>query len=153
MARLGAGLPLDDECGAFARAGQINGDRKGSNWANGGGWNDFTSNTWPDWLEVDFAGTKTIDEVDIFSVQDNYQSPVEPFAGQTFSLYGLAEFQVQYWDGAQWNVVPGGTITGNTLVWRAVTFSPVTTSRIRIWVTRAADQWSRLTELEVYGTP
>ena len=33
---------------------------------------------------------------------------------------------------------------------RAVTFAPITTSRIRVLTQRAADGWSRLTEIEVY---
>ena len=36
----------------------------------------------------------------------------------TFSLYGLRDFEVQYWTGTAWLPVPGGTITNNTLVWR-----------------------------------
>jgi hypothetical protein len=44
-------------------------------------------------------------------------------------------------------------VSGNTSVWRAVTFAPITTSRIRVVVTRsAAGLWSRVTEIEAYGT-
>src|SRR5262249_11859040 len=92
----------------------------------------------------------TINEVDVFSVQDNYNSPVEPTASQTFSQYGLTNFEVQYWTGSAWAAVPGGTVTGNNLVWRQVTFSAVATSRIRIYVTNALSTWSRLTEVEAY---
>ncbi|HET9831687.1 MAG TPA: S8 family serine peptidase, partial [Vicinamibacterales bacterium] len=60
----------------YDASGAINGDRKGASWGSGGGWNDGTANAWPDWLEVDFAGAKTINEVDVFSVQDNYTAPV-----------------------------------------------------------------------------
>jgi hypothetical protein len=57
-------------------AGSINnGDRKGVNWGSGGGWRDAEpGNTFPDWLQVDFNGSKTIDEVDVFMVQDSYAS-------------------------------------------------------------------------------
>ena len=44
---------------------------------------------------------KTIDEVDVFSLQDNYASPVEPTPAMTFTQYGLTDFTVQYWDGTQ----------------------------------------------------
>ncbi len=44
----------------------INGDRRGLNWGSGGGWNDGTANGWPDWLEVQFNGPQTIDEIDVF---------------------------------------------------------------------------------------
>ncbi len=116
---------------AYAADGAINGDRKGQSWGNGGGWNEALPGTWPDWLEVDFAGAKTIEEVDVFSVQDNYAAPVEPTTTMTFSQYGLTAFTVQYWDGTQWLAVPGGAVSGNTLVRRPVQFAPVTTTKIR----------------------
>ena len=137
----------------YAASGAINGDRKGTSWGSGGGWNDDTRNTFPDWLQVDFATTATIDEIDVFSVQDAYSAPAAPTAAMTFSLYGLTDFQVQYWDGGAWQTVPGGAITGNSLVWRQITFAPVTTSRIRVLITSALSSWSRVTEIEAFGTP
>ena len=136
--------------GGFSPAGAVNGDRKGTNWGAGGGWNDATPGSFPDWLQIDFAGARTINEVDVFSVQDNFGAPVEPTASMTFTQYGVTDFTVQYWDGAQWLTVPGGTITGNSLIWRRVTFPPITTSRIRIVVNNALATWSRITEVEVY---
>ncbi len=135
---------------SYGPGGAINGDRKGFPWGGNAGWNDNTSNTFPDWLEVDFSGQKTINEVDVFSLQDNYQAPIEPTTTLTFSSYGLTDFQVQYWDGIQWLVVPGGNVVGNALVWQRVNFSPLTTSRIRVWITGARDSWSRVTEIEAY---
>ncbi|HEX8501670.1 MAG TPA: SBBP repeat-containing protein, partial [Pyrinomonadaceae bacterium] len=52
----------------FSPAGAINGDRKGLNWEHGGGWRDATS-AFPDWLQVDFAGPRSISEVGVFSLQ------------------------------------------------------------------------------------
>jgi len=31
--------------------------------------------TLPQWVQVDFNGTKSISEVDVFSIQDNYTNP------------------------------------------------------------------------------
>jgi hypothetical protein len=134
----------------YAPSGVIDGDRKGLNWGAGGGWGDATEGVFPDWVEVDFNGPKTIEEVDIFSVQDNYQSPADPTAGLHFTRYGLTNFTVQYWNGTQWAAVPGGVVSGNTLVWCSVAFAPLTTSKIRINITGAADPWSRMTEVEVF---
>jgi hypothetical protein len=83
-------------------------------------------------------------------VQDNYQAPSVPTPTMTFSLYGLTDFQVQYWTGAAWLTVPGGTVSGNNLVWRQVTFPAVATSSIRIFVTGALNTWSRIAEVEAY---
>ena len=107
----------------------------------------------PDWLQVDFAGARTISEIDVFSMQDNYTAPAEPTLGMPFTLYGLTDFQVQSWDGTQWVTVPGGSLTGNTQVWRQVLFAPLTTTRIRVNVTGAAMNFSRIVEIEAYTQP
>ena len=123
-----------------------NNDRKGG---TAGRWKDGTSGTWPDWVQIAFNGSKTIDHVVVYSVQDNYTSPVEPTATMTFSLYGLKSFQVQGWNGSSW--VTLGSVTGNNLVKRTVTFTPYTTSKIRVNITGASDGWSRATEIEAWG--
>jgi subtilisin family serine protease len=134
----------------YVPSGAINGDRLGAPWGNGGGWNDATANVFPDWLEIQFSGSQTIDEIDVFSVQDNYTAPSNPTLGMTFTLYGLRNFQVEYWNGASWIVVPGGAVTNNSNVWKQFSFSPITTNRIRVWVTATPDQWSRITEVEAW---
>src|SRR5205823_5831673 len=40
---------------SYAPSGANNGDRKGLNWANGGGWNDATPGVFPDWLQISFS--------------------------------------------------------------------------------------------------
>jgi hypothetical protein len=66
-------------------------------------------------------------------------------------LYGLRNFEVQYWTGSAWAPVPGGTVTNNNLVWRKFTFAPLATSKIRVFVTATADSvWSRINEVEAY---
>ena len=62
-----------------------NGERKGAVWGSGGGWNDATANAYPDDVQIDFNGSKTIDRVVVYTLQDNYSSPVEPTDVQTFS--------------------------------------------------------------------
>ena len=121
------------------------------NWNNGGGWNDATSGVFPDWLQVDFNGSKTIDEVDVFTLQDNPATPAEPTETMTFSLYGLTSYDVQYWNGSAWATVPGGTVTGNNKVWRKFTFAPINTTKIRVVTNAAADGYSRITEVEAWG--
>jgi hypothetical protein len=137
----------------YPPAGAINGDRKGMNWGAGGGWNDGTPNASPDWIEVDFNGSKAIDEVDVFSMQDNYSAPVEPTPTLTFTSWGLRAFEVQYWTGTAWVDVPNGAVTANNLVWRQFTFGAVTTSKIRVYVTGALNGYSRVIEVEAWGVP
>jgi hypothetical protein len=137
----------------FSPAGVINGDRKGLNWEHGGGWRDATNNAYPDWLEVSFAAPTAVDEVGVFSLQDNYSSPAEPTAATAFTKYGVTSFVVQYWDGAAWQAVPGGTVTNNSSVWRKITFPAVTTTKMRVVVNAALAGRSRLVEFEAWGTP
>ena len=139
---------------SYPPAGALDGNRRGAPWGGGTGWNDATPNAGPDWLEIHFAGAQPIAEINVFSLQDAYGAPIEPVLGQSFSLYGVTDFQVEYWTGAQWALVPGGTIAGNTQVWRQLLFSPVTTTAIRITVTGALNTWTRLAEVEAYtSTP
>ncbi|HEX8919947.1 MAG TPA: LamG-like jellyroll fold domain-containing protein [Pyrinomonadaceae bacterium] len=135
----------------FPASSVINGDRKGAVWGSGGGWNDATPNSWPDWVEVDLPTTKSINEIDVFTIQDNYTNPVEPTETQTFTVYGNTSFRVQFWNGTTWVTVPGGAVTGNNNVWRRFAFAPVTTSKIRVMIDDAADHaYGRVTELEAY---
>jgi N-acetylneuraminic acid mutarotase len=126
------------------------GDRRGTNWEAGGGWNDATLGGYPDWVEVRFGGARALTEVNVFTVQDNYASPAEPAAGMLFTQYGVTDFEVQYWDGTAWVAVPNATVAANNQVWRNFTFTAVTSDRIRVWVTGALAGYSRLTEVEAY---
>jgi hypothetical protein len=139
----------------YAPGGANDGDRAGVNWGAGGGWNDATLNVFGDWLEVDFAAQQTINEIDVFTVQDNYAAPIQPTLAQTFTLYGITDFQVQYWDGSsrQWLTVPGGTVSGNTNVWRQFSFAPLVTTGIRVLVNNALNGYARITEVEAYTAP
>ncbi len=135
---------------SFPVSAIINNIRTGANWGVSGGWNDNTPNTWPDWVQINFAGSKTINRVVVYTVQDNYANPVEPTDTMTFSLYGITAFTVQGWNGSAW--VNLASVSGNNLVKRTVNFSAYTTDRIRINVTGGLASYSRITEVEAWGT-
>jgi RHS repeat-associated protein len=138
----------------FTAAGANNGVRSGAGWGQGEGWNDAPpGNSFPDWLQVDFNGSKTINEVDVFTGQDNWGGPSEPAEAMTFSLWGLTGFEVQYWNGSAWATVPGGSVSGNNKVWRKIVFSPITTTKIRVLTNAGVDGYSRIVELEAWGWP
>lgn len=133
-----------------------NGDRKGIHWGSapltGSGWQDATTASYPDWLQIDFDGSKTIDEIDLFTAQDTYWDPVEPTESMTFTSYGITNFDVQYWNGSAWVTVSGGSVTGNNKVWRKITFTAVNTSKIRVVINAALNDYSRIVELEAWGS-
>ena len=130
-----------------------NGDRKGpGSVGDGDYWNDSARNTFPDWLQIDFSAQKTIHEIDLYCLQDSYWAPSDPTETMTFTYYGLRDFKVQYWTGSAWMDVTGGNITSNNKVWRKFAFSPISTTRIRVLITATSDGWSRITELEAWGS-
>jgi YD repeat-containing protein len=69
-------------CCGYSTTGAINGNYRGP-WGNGEGWNDATPDSVPDWIQVSFAGSKTIDEIDVFSLHDNYTQENTPTETQT----------------------------------------------------------------------
>jgi hypothetical protein len=138
--------------GNFPASSMVNGDRKGLGWGMGtGGWNDNTPNAFPDTAEIQLNGEKFIEEVDVFTLQDNPQNPTEPDPAMTFSLYGIVDFDVNYWNSTtnQWVLI--SQVRGNNKVWRQLRFPPVTTSRIQIVVRGSLQSFSRITEIEAWG--
>jgi hypothetical protein len=134
---------------SFGPSAAINGETAGRNWGRGSGWNDATVSGFPDWLQVDFNGAKTIDRVVVYTLQDQATSPSEPAEDMTFNYYGVVDFTVQAWNGSGW--VDLAAVTGNNRVKRTVSFAPVSTDRIRIMVTNALGGYSHVTEVEAWG--
>jgi hypothetical protein len=135
----------------------INGDRKGEHWgsdpATGSGWHDATTG-YPDWLEINFNGSKIITSINVFTIQDNYDNPVEPTKYTTFTAYGITAFQVQYWNGSAWVDVPGGNVVGNNKIMRQFLFPAITTGKIRVLVNNSLSSsypYSRIIEVEAWG--
>jgi len=131
----------------------FDGEVAGANWEQGGGWNDSTRGLWPDNLDITFGGgAKTISEIRVYTLQNNFSSPVTPDQNTDASTYGILDFQVQTWNGVAWMTVPGGMITGNTKALRVITLvTPVTTTKVRVLVTNGRVYYSRIVELEAYG--
>jgi len=134
----------------------INGDRSGLHWGSdpstGSGWCDATKGVYPDWLQVDFKGgkMKTIDEIDVFTAQDDITAPLALTKDLTFTGYGITQFEVQYLNGSDWQTLRRG-VSGNNLVWRQFNFLPVKTTAIRVLVKNALNDYSRIIEVEAWG--
>ncbi|MGE0359498.1 MAG: Ig-like domain-containing protein [Vicinamibacterales bacterium] len=133
---------------AYPARAAIDGRRSGAVRGQLGTWEDATGGV-PDWFQVSFAAPAIIDQVNVFSIQERHATPVEPTPTLT-SYLAAEDFEVQSWNGAAWVAVPGGQVVGNTLVWRQVNFAPVTTTAIRIVVTKVAGGYTRLTEVEAW---
>ena len=126
-----------------------NGDRAGLNFGAGGVWKDGTPSSFPDWVEIDFNGPKTIDHVVVYSAQDNTTTPVDPSDTMTFSLRGLTAFQVKAWNGTAFATL--ASVGNNNLVKRTVSFPATTTTKIRILIYGSANNTdSFVTEVEAW---
>jgi Zn-dependent metalloprotease len=137
--------------GGYPASSAIDGEHKGLNWGNNGGWNDSTRDTYPDWLEIAFDGTKTLTQIIVYTVQNNVSNPEEPTPLTPADLYGIEDFDVQYWDGDSWETVTGGNVVGNDKAMRVFAFAPVETTKIRVMVNKGRSHWSRITEVEAFG--
>ena len=128
------------------------GDRLGNSWdsgGTGGGWNDASGP--PSWAQVTFGAAKSISEVDVYTLSDNYQTVSSINASTPADVYGIQNFNVQYNNGSGWTDVPGSPITNNNLAWTQLKFSTITNvTAIRVYITAAHATYSRLVELEAY---
>ncbi|QTN28811.1 M6 family metalloprotease domain-containing protein [Rhodoferax sp. AJA081-3] len=113
-------------------------------------WQDNTSYAFPDWVQITFNGTKTIDRVVVFSIQDDNSNPIDPSNSLKFLKYGITGFTVQIWNGSSW--VTQATVTENNLVKRTVLFPAVATDRIRVNLTGSKTYNSYLTEVQAWAT-
>ncbi|HEV7684567.1 MAG TPA: hypothetical protein VGO68_20830 [Pyrinomonadaceae bacterium] len=136
----------------FPAAGAIDGEHNGNNWGSSGGWNDGTRGVFPDNIQVNFSGPKTIREIDVYTLKNDFNSGSIVSDITTFTSYGITSFNVQYWDGAAWVDVPGGVVIGNNLVKRKFIFGDITTDKIRVVVNDSADHlYSRIVEIEAFA--
>ena len=95
-----------------------------------------SGSTGPHWLQIDFPIPFQFGSAHLFSGW-NDGSPI-------------ADFSLQYYDGAAWVTFPGGGVTGNTATDRNVIFSaPVTASKVRLYTT---DATARIKELAFFST-
>src|SRR6185369_5401203 len=112
---------------------------------------DATPGGYPDSVQISFNGIKTIDRVVVYTLQDNYNAPVEPSDTLTFTAYGVRDFYVEGLAGSSW-IALGAAVSGNNLVKRTVSFPATSVSAIRVTITNALASYARLTEIEAWGT-
>ena len=114
-------------------------------------WTDDTTDEFPDVVQINFSGNKTIDRVVVYSVQEelNHFGGIDPSDTDTCYVYVLVDFTVEGWNGNNW--VTLATVTDNDLCKRTVTFAPFTTDQIRINVTVTGGwSWTRIAEVEAW---
>jgi len=140
--------------GTYPASAVINGDRTGNAWGtSNGGWNDGTRGAYPDVLEITFPASRAIEQINVYTLQNNWTNAGEPTETTSANAEGILDFDVQYWNGSTWVTVPNGSVTGNDKALRRFMFASITTTKIRVNITNARNNWSRLVEVEAYGCP
>ena len=91
--------------------------------------------SWPHWIEVDLAGTYTINQLKFWTGSGGYNRGVE--------------YRFEYWNGTSWTTIIDKP--NNTDPTVDETFTAVTTNKVRLFGTGGQDNIFRLYEIEVYG--
>jgi hypothetical protein len=124
------------------------GSRVGTN-SNANYWNT-ASGTGPHTLEIDFAETKSIEVINVFTCQSDPTNWQPPTLAMTFTQYGATAYTVEYWNGSAWVQVPGANVSGNNKVWRQFVGPIITTKKLRVTITASSDGFGRLAEVEAW---
>ena len=106
----------------------------------------------PPYVYVDFGATRTIGEVDIFSLQDGSENLfVSPT--MTKSQYGLFHYQVYYLtsDRSAWVPLPNGHRTWNDKVWNKFTFTPLQMQGVMVMPECTDSAPMYVVEIEAWG--
>jgi len=108
-----------------------------------GQWNDTTPYTYPDWVGLAFPKPVHIDRIAVFTRQ------LDMF-GKWFQE-GVRDYEVQIDNNGQWQTVK--CVRGSEDFVTIIDFAPVTTSKIRLFITatNGSGDYSRVMEIEVYG--
>lgn len=104
-------------------------------------WTCYSSGNATDWYAIDFGTAKTVSSAKLYIYDDGggVKSP--------------ASYSIQYWNGSAWvdcasQVKTPVTPTGGTV--NSVTFTSVSTQKVRIVFTHQSASYSGLTEFELY---
>ncbi|MBI4025261.1 MAG: discoidin domain-containing protein [Verrucomicrobia bacterium] len=94
-------------------------------------WRDTTPKQFPDWVEIQWPSARSISKVIIY-----------PFKKS------LKDYAVQVFVGNDWKDVDKATGKNDDVIFHV--FEPVTTDRVRLWITAANGPNSWISEVEVY---
>ena len=94
-------------------------------------WFDRTPNKVPDWIELRFDHAITAGRAVVYPALDS-----------------LRDYEIQVWRNGQWETV--GSVKNASGKSQTVTFPPVSTDRVRLFITKTNGPNSALHELEIY---
>ncbi len=134
-----AELTVDSTNGAFTKDKAVN----GINNQNASRWISDPNAPGPHWFQMEWDNHYVINNVKLWSGFRSWMGSQ------------LADFEIQYWDGSDWQTV--ASITGNTMDnyygdYNDLDFPAVTTNKLRLYITKGSinDNTARLFEIEVW---
>jgi Concanavalin A-like lectin/glucanases superfamily len=103
------------------------------------------------WLAVDLRKRRAIDTVRVYFFNDKSYNPQQNESSDTYRE--PASYTVQYDNGGGWVDVPGQVKTPDVpqANYNLVTFPKLSTSRVRVLMTRTGDFGIGVKELQIYG--
>lgn len=121
-------------------------------WGRGGGWNDSTYNSFPDWLRCDFARPASVGRIVVTTFQDNFSTHrIEPYLGLQVGLnYTIEDFDVYVLDMHD-NWIEVAEVEENDDIIREFTFEPITGKAVKLVVNDSYGGYSRVISFEAYG--
>ncbi|MGM9647825.1 MAG: discoidin domain-containing protein [Eubacteriales bacterium] len=98
-------------------------------------WNAISGSGSRSWIQINYGKPTTFDKISVYEDKDP-------------EVQRVSSFEIQYWDGSQWQVCASGdqiTDAGVTL-----TFQPVTAQFVRLYCKRVVGDSASISEFEVY---
>ncbi|MGM9680241.1 MAG: discoidin domain-containing protein [Eubacteriales bacterium] len=99
-------------------------------------WNAISGSGSRSWIQINYGKPTTFDKISVYEDKNP-------------EVQRVSSFEIQYWDGSQWQVCASGekiTDAGVTL-----TFDPVTSQFVRIYFKRIVGDSASISEFEVYN--
>jgi hypothetical protein len=104
---------------------------------------------------------RTINELDLFSLKDDYYDGADPTRDTIAHNYGNVNFRLQYCpvgrtclaDGTGWVTPPGGWFLNNRKAWTSVSFPPIAVTAVRVALDCIQDTRAYVVELEAWERP
>lgn len=102
------------------------------------------------WLEVNLGSTVSVEGIRFFTGDYSQPGPENSWARQNVYRNALSSYRLQRWDGSTWTDIVSRT--GNTKAAVNETFTPVSTSKVRLLVDAGPVSQIRLYEIQVLSS-
>lgn len=134
---------------SYPASGFINGERRSTDYGAGGGWSSITapSVTAPQTATITFPQTRTINEINLFSLPSTIGDTAQPTLTDT-TTNANTNFTIEILNGTTWTILT--TVTGNNKTWYQTLPANISADGIRAVITESATTQAVVTEFEAF---